>query len=142
MPKGRPAVKIDTTVRNACADAAVDLLDIGGTAKLQIWSGAAPSDPSAAPAGTKLAEITLKAPAFGAAATGVATLDVTGGLSNTAAATGTAGFARLVNGAGAGRMDLTVSDEAGSGEVKLASTSIVSGTTVSVTSGTITMPAS
>lgn len=135
-------MKIDTTVRNAAADAAVDLLDVGGAGKLQIWSGTAPTDPSATPAGTKLAEITLNTTAFGAASTGVCTLDVTGGLSAIADATGTAGFARLVDGNGAGRMDLTVSDDAGTGEVKLASTSIVSGTTVEVTSGTVTMPAS
>lgn len=135
-------MKISTAVRNAMCNAAVDLVDAGGAGKLQVWSGTAPSDPTSAPAGTKLAEVTLKTTAFGNAATGVATLDVTGGLSNTAAATGTAGFARLVNGSGTGIADLTVSDTAGAGEVKLASTSIVQGTTVSVTSGTVTMPAS
>lgn len=135
-------MRIDTTVRNAACDAAVDLLDVGGAGRLQIWSGAMPANPATAPAGTKLAEFTLKTPAFGSAATGAATLDVTGGLTDVADATGTAGFARLANAAGAGRMDLTVSDPAGTGEIKLATLSIVQGTTVSVTSGTITMPAS
>lgn len=136
-------MKIDTAVRNAACNAAVDLIDAGtGSGALQIWSGTAPSDPSGTPAGTKLAEIPLNEPAFGDAATGVATLDLTGGLDDIADATGTAGFARIVDGNAAGKMDLTVSATGDGGEVELASLSVVSGTTVSVTGGTVTMPAS
>lgn len=140
-------MKINAATQNACADAVTAQIDGGtGAAHLRIYTGTAPAGPGSAPTGTLLADITLNDPSFGAASGGVATLSTSPALSATAAASGTAGYARLVDstqaaGSGLGVADLTVSATGGGGEVQLASTSISSGVTVSVTSGTITMPA-
>lgn len=141
-------MKINDAWRNAAADAGPTLFDAGsGAAKLRIYTGSAPAGPGSAPTGTLLAEITLNDPSFAGASAGVAALSTSPALSTTAVATGTAGYARVVDstqaaGSGLGVCDLTVSATGGGGEVQLASTSIASGVTVSVTSGSITMPAS
>lgn len=139
-------MKINAATQNACADAVTAQIDGGtGAAHLRIYTGTAPAGPGTAPTGTLLVDLPLNDPSFGAASSGVATLN-TSGLSVAAAASGTAGYARLVDstqaaGSGLGVADLTVSATGGGGEVQLASTSISSGVTVTVTSGSITMPA-
>ncbi|GGV34182.1 hypothetical protein GCM10010182_67570 [Actinomadura cremea] len=134
---------LSSDARGAAADAVTNLLDAGAAApSLNIYTGTAPAGPDTTATGTLLVTVELNDPAFGAAAGGVCTLDVTGGLSGTAGNTGTAGYARLADGNGAGILDLSVSATGGGGEVELATTSIASGVIVEITSGSITMPAS
>lgn len=134
---------LSSDARDAAADAVTNLLDAGAAApSLNIYTGTAPAGPDTTATGTLLVTVELNDPAFGAASSGVCTLDVTGGLSGTAANTGTAGYARLADGDGAGVLDLSVSATGGGGEVELATTSIASGVIVEITSGSITMPAS
>ncbi|WP_084266074.1 hypothetical protein [Actinomadura macra] len=142
-------MKIDDALRSAIADTVAARVDGGSAAgHLRIYSGAAPAGPGTAPTGTLLVDLPLNDPAFAAAVVGVIALDVTPTVSAVAAATGTAGYARLVDstqavGSGLGVADLTVSTvSAGTGEIQLATLSIVSGVTVEITSGSITMPAS
>lgn len=140
--------RISTAARNAMCDAAVDLIDGGsGAGVLRIYTGSQPATPATAPSGTLLAEFTLSDPAFGAAATGVATLDVTPALTDTGLAAGTAGWARLCDsteaaGTGLGIIDTDVTATGGGGGIELATTTISVGATVEITGGTVTMPAS
>jgi hypothetical protein len=134
---------LSTTARNAGADAVGNLADAGaGPGTIKIYTGSSPG-PDSAVTGTLLAEFTLSDPAFGAAATGVKTLDITPAVEDTSAnATGTAGYARLADSVPATVMDLTVTATGGGGDIELNSVSINAGVVVTITSGTITMPAS
>jgi len=116
----------------------VDRIDVGGAGKLRLYTGTIPTNAdTAVGAQTLLAELTFSATAFGAAANGVATAAAI--TSDTSAdATGTATWARIVNGSGTTIMDLTVGT---SGEdINLNTTSIVAGATVAVTALTYTQP--
>lgn len=142
-------LRLSTAARNAAAAAIVALIDGGsGAGVLRIYSGAQPAGPDTSPSGTLLAEFTLSDPAFGSPSTGVVTLDITPAVEDTSAnATGTAGYFRFCDsteaaGTGLGVIDGTVTATGGGGDLTLNTTSIVAGATVTVTSGTITMPAS
>jgi hypothetical protein len=140
------ALKISTAARNAAADAIVDLIDAGGPGVLRIYGDTQPATPdTAVTTETLLAEFTLSNPAFGAAATGVATLDVTPALTDVGIATDTATWFRFLTAAeaagdGQGIVDGTVSATGGGGDLELNTTSISTGVNVEVTGGTITMP--
>lgn len=136
------AVRIPTATRNAACDAVVDLVDGGsGGGLVRIYTGSQPASANDAATGTLLVTITLNDPAFGAASTGVATLDVDPALSATAVDTGTAGWFRMLDSSAATVLDGSVTATGGGGDLTLASTSVASGATVSITSGTVTMPA-
>lgn len=142
-------LRLSTAARNAAAAAIVALIDGGsGAGVLRIYSGAQPAGPDTSPSGTLLAEFILSDPAFGSPSTGVVTLDITPSVEDTSAnATGTAGYFRLLDSTeaastGLGVVDGTVTATGGGGDLTLNTVSIVSGATVTVTSGTITMPAS
>ena len=135
------AIELPTASRNAAADAIVDRAD-GDTPPglLRVYTGAKPGANNAA-SGTLLAEFTLSNPAFGAAATGVATLDVTPALTDTGITDGTAGWFRFVTGGAASTvLDGTVTATGGGGDLQLNTVSITTGVNVEVTAGTITMP--
>jgi hypothetical protein len=142
------ATRISTAARNAACDAVVDLIDGGaGAGVLRIYTGSQPATPATSPSGTLLAEFTLSDPAFGSAATGAAALDVTPALTDTGLADGTAGWARFCDsteaaGSGLGVIDVSVTATGGGGGLELATTTISTGATVEITSGTVTMPAS
>jgi hypothetical protein len=115
---------------------------------LEIRSGAAPG-PNAADGGTLLASITLPADAFGAASTGACAKS--GTWEDTSAnATGTAAHFRIkqtgdtggATGTADERIEGTVTGTGGGGDLELDNTSIASGQTVTITSFSVTMPAS
>lgn len=135
------ATRLATATRNAASDAVVDLLD-GGSAggTIKIYTGSQPTSANDAASGTLLATVTMADPAFGASSTGVATMAGTP-LSATAVASGTAGWARFADSAGATVLDGSVTATGGGGQVELTTTTISSGATVQITSGTVTMPA-
>jgi hypothetical protein len=130
------------------ADGVAALVNGGsGAGKLRIYSGSQPATPATSPSGTLLLEVTLNDPAFGSAASGVATADVDPALSGTGAAAGTAGYFRIVDsteaaGTGLGIIDGSVTATGGGGECQLSTTTISNGLAVSITSLTITAPAS
>lgn len=131
------ATRISTAARNAACNGVVDLLDAGtGAGTIKIYTGTQPTDPQTAATGTLLATFTLANPAFGNAATGAATLNTVASV--TAAATGTAGWFRAADGSGNAVHDGAVGTSGS--ELNLNSTTITSGGTVSITSGTVTMP--
>lgn len=140
------AIEINTAARNAACDAVVDLIDGGsGAGKLRIYTGSPPATPGTSATGTLLAEFTLSDPAFGSASSGAAALDVTPAVTDTADATGTAGWFRFLDsteaaGTGLGVIDGTVTATGGGGDLTLNTTSIASGATVTIDSYTFTMP--
>jgi hypothetical protein len=142
---GTFATATRTTAINAARDAALNAVTATlNSGRLRIYSGTAPTNADTALAGnTLLAELTLGATPFGAAASGVATANaITADTS--ADATGTPTFFRLLqsNGttvvfqgtAGASGQELNLSG--------LSSGQILAGGSVSVTSLTVTQPAS
>lgn len=134
-------LRISTAARNAACDGIVDLVDGGtGAGTVDIRTGAQPATPSDTATGTLLATVTLADPAFGNAATGVAT--ATDPAPVTAVGTGTAGYFRVKDSSGTAIMDGDVTATGGGGSMTLATTSITSGLSVDITSFTVTMPAS
>lgn len=127
------ALALSTTVRNSMLDAITTA--IGASGKLRIYDGSRPA--SGGSATTLLAELTVANPAGGAASGGVLTFTVPM-TDSSANATGTATWARIVDGSSNFVADFDVSNTAGSGELKLVTTSIVATQPVEVSSFTIT----
>ena len=135
------ATRIPTNVRNAMANAAVDLIDAGPAAgTVQIRTGAQPASAGSAATGTLLGTLTLSDPAFADAVNGTATAGAVTGDSS-ADASGTAGWFRVLDSTGATVMDGAISEAGGGGDMILDKTAIVAGGTISVTSWTVTQPA-
>lgn len=134
------ALAISTAARNAAADAVGNLIDAGaGAGTIKVYTGSSPG-PNAAETGTLLATFTCQDPAFGAASTGVKTLDVTPAMTTTGLAAGTAGYFRVEDSTGANVFDGTVTATGGGGDLELNTTTISVGLSLEITSGTITMP--
>jgi len=133
-------VRVGATGVQAMGDALVDLIDAGaGAGTIKIYDGTQPADgDTAIGAQTLLATLTFSDPAFGAtSASGVATASAITDDSS-AAATGTASWARIEDSNGNNVFDCDVSTSAAT--LNLNSVSITSGGTVSVTSFTVTHP--
>jgi hypothetical protein len=125
------ALTLPTATRNAACNAVVDLMDSGTTlGKLKIYTTGL---------GVLLVTNLFSNPAFGGASTGVATAAAIA--NGTAVATNTAAEAKMTNGADTDIITGLVVG-AGSGDINLNSVSITSGDVVSITSMTVTMPAS
>ena len=134
-------VRIADTTRNAMMDEFAVQTDLGTAAIIEIYSGTQPVDADTALSGnTLLATLTASAAMWTAAAiNGVLTLAAVTDDSS-ADATGTATWARiLTQGAGATVFDADVGTSATT--IILNTVSIVSGGTVSITSGTMTFAA-
>ncbi len=125
-----------------CADAIADSCDTGGTATLTIYDGTPPANVDAALSGnTVLAELTMSATAFGAAADAAPGATVTANAisdDTSANATGTASFFRIIDGGSTPRVQGTVGTSGA--DLNFNSVAIQSGAQVSVTSLTITVP--
>lgn len=123
-----------TNLRNARLDAITTF--VGASGKLRIYSGTRPATGGAIT--TLLAELTLNATFAPAASGGVLTLNAIT-QDSSADATGTATWARVFKSDGTTIcFDCSVTATGGGGDIQLATTSLVSGAAVSVTSATIT----
>ncbi|CAJ2881802.1 hypothetical protein AQ733_09985 [Burkholderia pseudomallei] len=121
-----------TAVRNAMLDAITT--QAGASALLNIYSGTRPATGGALSGNTLLAQLTCNATFAPASSGGVLTLN---SIANaTAAATGTATWARLTTSGGTFVADFGVGTSGT--EIIIGTTSITSGATVSVSSATIT----
>jgi hypothetical protein len=138
------AIRISTAARNAAADAVAALVDGGDNAGLlRIYSGSQPAGPGTAITDQDLlAEFTLNDPAFGSASNGSAALDVDPAITTTGEDDGTATWFRIVDSDEAGIIDGSVTASGGGGDLTLNTVTISVGVDVSITSGSITMPAS
>lgn len=125
-------IQLSEAVRHDRLNAVRDAMDAETSpAILRIYSGARPSA-GAAPAGDLLVEMDFAQPSAADAASGQLTFN---GLSQgTAVETGTAAWARIVDGADAFVADMDVSENGGGGDVQLNTTAIVSGAPVDVLS--------
>lgn len=134
------AIRIAAATRATMMDAVEAALDGGsGAATLEIRSGSQPADADTTASGTLLVTLTLNDPA-GTQSGGVITIDVSPAISAAAAATGTAGWARLKDSAGATVLDGSVGTSGT--DFIIDSTSITSGQTVAlVATSTLTLPA-
>lgn len=136
------AIRYPSATRNALCDALVDRFDAGsGPGKIRIYTGSQPASADSAPSGTLLVEITLNDPAFGAASSGAASLDADPATVGTVVATGTAGWWRGLDSDNATVCDGSITVSGGGGDLTLATTSLSSGGTVTITGGTLTVPA-
>ena len=134
--------KISTAARDAACDGIVDLVDGGASAgTIEIRTGSPPTNPGDADSGTLLGTLTFSDPAFGASATGTATASAI--TSDTSAdATGTAGHFRVKDSDGTVIFQGTCGEAADSPDMTFDDKSIIAGGTISISSLTVTVPAS
>jgi hypothetical protein len=131
-------IKIAVATRNAMLDTLVDTVDAGPAAgTVKVYTGAQPATADTAASGTLLLTFTCKDPAFGAAGSGTVTLDTTPALSAVAAATGTAGWARVADSTGATVFDGAVGTSGT--DFLISSTSVTSGATVTLSAGSLSL---
>ncbi len=132
------ALRLATSARNAACDAIVDLLDAGaGAGTIAIRTGAQPTNVGDADGGTLLGTCTFSDPAFGAAATGVATASAITS-DSVADNSGTAGHFRAKDSNAAIVFDGTCGQ--GSGDLSFDNSAIVAGGIIAITAFTITVP--
>lgn len=137
------ATRLSTASRNAAVNAITALVDADvGAGAIHVRTGGQPASANDPATGTLLASFVLADPSWGAAVTGVATLDATPVLSTVGLADGTAGWFRMTDNSGDTVLDGSVTITAGGGQLELNTTTISTGSTVEITAGTLTMPAS
>lgn len=131
-------IRISTGLRNQLANSVGGSFD---SDTLEIRVGTQPASADDTVSGSLLVQMTLPADAFGAANAGA--IQKNGTWQDTSANdTGIAGWFRLKNGDDTLRIDGSVTVTGGGGNLTLNSISIVAGGTVTVTSFSITQPAS
>lgn len=130
------ALQYSVAVRNAQLDAFETTISTAPI--LRILSGSMPANCAAAQTGTLLASLTLPSDWMANAASG--SKAKSGTWEDTSAdATGTAGYFRILDSTGTTcHIQGTITDTLGAGDMKLDTTSISAGQTVSVTTFTIT----
>lgn len=125
--------RLSTSARNAATGAISALVDLGsGPGTIKIYTGAPPATPNTAPSGVLLATIPVGDPAFAAPVNGAAT--GTDPASVNADSSGNAGWFRLADSDGNAVMDGDVTDSAGTGTLKLDSTTLTAGLPVDISS--------
>jgi hypothetical protein len=137
-------LRLATATRNVLADAfdASAANSGSGAATIKLYSGTQPADANTGLSGnTLLATFTMDNPMFGASSAGVITLGSTP-RTTTGAAAGTATWARCETG-GSGGIGTVFDCDVGTASATLIlnTTTISVGVDVSITAGTITMPA-
>lgn len=130
-------VVLNAELRNEEVDTWGDDLNSGF---IDIYTGSQPADPDDSPTGTLLVSIDLAADAYDAAADGEALIPAS--VNGTAVATGTAGYAQQRNAANTRWMYGSVTANGGGGDVQISSTTITISDVITITSSTITQPAS
>lgn len=133
------AFRLAAASRSAAADAVVDLLDAGsGAATIEVRTGTQPATPATSATGTLLLTFTLNDPAFGAASSGVASLDVDPSITATGVAAGDAGWFRAKDSNGNVVFDGACATSGS--ELNLSTITVSIGLVVSITSGSYTQP--
>jgi hypothetical protein len=129
------SVQLSVSVRNARLDSIETT--VSTSPKLRILSGSAPADCATAQSGTLLCEIALPSDWLAAASSG--SKAKSGTWSGTGAASGNAGYFRIVDNAGTTcHMQGTVTATGGGGDMTLDNVSIASSQAVTVNTFTLT----
>lgn len=134
-------IKLATSIRNARANAIAASIDAGSSGgKLNIYSGSRPSSGGGAiDAFTNLllGTLTFSKPCAASVDNGVLTF---AGIAQDSAAdnSGTATWARITNSDGVYSIDMDVSVNSGSGDIKLNATDIIAGGPISIISASLT----
>lgn len=132
-------IRFPSPVRNAILQAVATAADAGsGPAVLRLYTGSQPTSADNAATGTLLVTFTLAEPTFDAPSAGVLALDADPDISAVAVASGTAGWARILDATGATVLDGTVGT---SGDFVINSTAIVAGQSVILASASFAYPA-
>jgi hypothetical protein len=121
--------------RKKSTDAIVDSVDVGSTnanGKLLIYTGSQPATPQTTASGSLLATLDFADPAFGAADSNASAGLAGGAISATAAASGTAGWFRVVDKDEVALFDGSVGES--SADLVFDETGFVSGGTVTISS--------
>jgi hypothetical protein len=132
-------IKLTTAARTALAQALLDAFDTGANpCLLKFYDGAQPAGPSTAVTTQVLLGTLTCSDPIGSAANGALTF---GSITQdgSADASSTATWARLLDGAGNAVADFDVTNTAGTGAIKLNTTTIVAGGPIQVNSFVITM---
>lgn len=126
------------TISAALAQAAGAAMatDIGSGSTIKIYSGSKPATPETAATGTLLVTI----PVTGSFTATGGVLTASDPASANPAADGTAGYFRIATSGGTAKLDGTVTNTAGNGDLKLGSTTITTGVPVDLGVPTITVP--
>lgn len=136
-------INVSNLAAKTALDAALALLNSGGTGKLRVYSGTPPTDTDTALSGnTLLIDFALNATAF-AASTDLAPGATASANSITgvnASASGTAAFYRLLNNAGTAIEQGSVTASGGGGDCIITTVTVVSGAPCTVTSLVNTHP--
>lgn len=132
------AIAFSTTCRNNMLDEVTALIDADASAgQIKIYDGTRPATGAAVTTQTLLAELTFSTTSAAAASGGVLTFSsITA--DSSANATGTASWARVLDGASAFVFDCGVGATGSGQDIELNTTSIVSGESVTITSWSIT----
>jgi hypothetical protein len=124
--------------KDGALDAAFDLVDAGAAAgEIEVYSGAVPSAPGDAPAGTLLATFTLADPGFATSAAAAKVLDADPDLITTTVASGTPAYARALDSDGNTVFDGTVGTSAA--DFITSASPWASGQTVDLTTGNVSI---
>jgi hypothetical protein len=130
------ALQLAVSTRNARADAVET--DLGASPLLELRSGAPPANCAAADSGTLLADFALPADAFAAAANGVKAKQ--GTWADAGVAAGQIGHFRLKTSGGVCKLQGTVTETGGGGDMTVDNDNIEIGQVVTVTGFTLTEP--
>lgn len=112
-----------------------------GPGTVNVYSGAQPATAATTASGTLLATMTLSDPAFGDAANGVSAVNPVAEDAS-ADASGTAGWFRVLDSAGATCWDGSVGATGSGADMILASTALVQGGVVDINTWQVTQPTS
>jgi hypothetical protein len=137
-------LRISTGLRNALANAITAFLDGSSgspnNAYIEIYTGSMPANPQTAiSTQTKLGTLLFAVPSFGSPSTGVITANVIS-RDDSADATGTAAWARVIRGDGSVAFDADVTATGGGGTIEFNTVSFVSGGPIEISSFTLTVP--
>jgi hypothetical protein len=110
--------------------------DIGSAATIQIRSGSAPATPETAATGTLLATVAIT----GSFTSSGGVLTSADPASVTIAATGTAGYFRVLTSGATAKIDGTVTATGGGGDMQLATVALSSGATLDLGVPSFTVP--
>ncbi len=128
---------ISLAAADAAADAVTALIDATSPpGTIRVYTGAAPATPELAPTGTLLVDTTFSNPAFNPASGGTAIANAV--TPTTVLASGTAGYARVYDGAGVCICNLTVGTSAA--DVIFSTLSLISGDPLTFSSVSYTQP--